>query len=290
MLYNRAPMSAPLSKDYHEVFGTLDDAAWLEAVVESRSKDLLTLPGFPSDQFQIATVGSAGRQAMQEAFGFWQLLRAYATRLRGPLGSGTRVLDFGCGWGRMVRLWFRDLRSDDIWGADVGRDVLEHCRRDFRTGHFEQVAPRPPSQLPGESFDLIYAYSVFSHLNEEVSSAWVEELASKLRTNGLLMVTTQRRAFVEDCARLRAGAAPTNAWEASLARLFIDTEACLAAYDRGEILHAATGGGEDRPASFYGETLIPPRYVERHWTRHLRFVDFVDDPSKVRQALIVMQK
>jgi SAM-dependent methyltransferase len=190
----------------------------------------------------------------------------------------------------MARLWFRDLRSDGVWGADVGHDMLEHCRRDFRSGHFELVAPRPPSPLPRASFDLIYAYSVFSHLNEEVSNAWIAELAGLLRPRGLLVVTTQRRAFVEDCARLREGTAPTNAWEASLARLFTDTEACLAAYDRGDVLHAATGGGQDRPASFYGETLIPPKYVERHWTRHLRFVEFVDDPSKVRQALIVMQK
>jgi len=283
-------MTPPTSKDYHDVFGKLDDSTWLEALVRSRRQDGLALPSFPPEEFQIGTVGSAGRQAMSEAFGFWQLLRSYGQKLGVPLGVGSRILDFGCGWGRMVRLWLRDLRSEDVWGADVGRDMLAHCRRDFASGQFELVAATPPTSLPRGSFDLIYAYSVFSHLNEAVANAWVEELAALLRPRGLLLVTTQRRAFVEDCARLREGAPPSNPWEASLARLFTDTEACLAAYDRGEILHAATGGGEDRPATFYGETLIPPKYVERHWTRHLRFVEFVDDPSKVRQALIVMQK
>ena len=75
-----------------------------------------------------------------------------------------------------------------------------------------------------------------------------------------------------------------------LANSFVDTEAAYAAYDAGEYLYAATGGGPSRPADFYGEALIPEAYVRRQWTKSLRFVAFVDDRSVMPQALIVMQK
>ena len=45
-----------------------------------------------------------------------------------------------------------------------------------------------------------------------------------------------------------------------------------------------------RPASFYGEAVISPGYVKREWTKYLTFCDFVDDPAKFNQALIIMQK
>ena len=62
------------------------------------------------------------------------------------------------------------------------------------------------------------------------------------------------------------------------------------AYDAGQYLYAPTGGGPSRPADFYGEALIPEGYVRKHYTRELDFVDFVSDPARLAQALIVMQK
>jgi hypothetical protein len=70
----------------------------------------------------------------------------------------------------------------------------------------------------------------------------------------------------------------------------VDYHSALDAYDNGKFLHEATGGGVSRPASFYGETLIPRSYVEREWTRFLMFRDFMYDSAVIPQAIIVMQK
>ena len=131
--------------------------------------------------------------------------------------------------------------------------------------------------------------TVFSHLAEHASIAWVKEIARLLRPRGIMIVTTEPREFIELCRSLR-GREHEFAWHRALANSFVDTEAAYRAYDAGDYLYAPTGGGSYRPADFYGEALIPEGYVRARWTEFLRFVDFVSDPQVFPQALIVMQK
>ena len=51
-------------------------------------------------------------------------------------------------------------------------------------GNFEQSAVEPPLRFADGSFDIVYAYSVFSHLSERVQLRWVEEFARILRPGG----------------------------------------------------------------------------------------------------------
>jgi hypothetical protein len=104
-----------------------------------------------------------------------------------------------------------------------------------------------------------------------------------------MIVTTQARRFIDFCRSCR-DQNPESGWYNGLANSFLDTEAALADYDNGKFLYSPTGGGPTRPASFYGEAVIPPGYVKREWTKYLTFCDFVDDPAKFNQAVIFMQK
>jgi len=148
---------------------------------------------------------------------------------------------------------------------------------------------RPAVIIPDASFDVITAYSVFSHLAESASLAWIEEFSRLLRPNGFIVVTTQLKDFIDFCASFR-GKDNEIAWHRGLANSFVDREASYAAYDAGEYLFAPNGGGPARPSDFYGDTMIPEGYVRRHFTRYLRYVDFVADRRVLPQAVIVMQK
>lgn len=250
----------------------------------------VAFPGFPEENFQASTVGKAGIPNLKEAFIFWKIVRSYAIRFDINLSRGRRVLDFGCGWGRMSRFFLRDLPGKDVWGIDVGPDMISLCQKHFRTGHFELVPAVPPTILKEASFDVIYAYSVFSHLNEEVSLAWIKELSRLLKPGGLLLVTTQGRLFIDYCEQMRQKATKEIPWNATLSGIFMDRKAAFDAYDHGEFLHVPTGGGKYLPNSFYGETLIPRAYVEKVWGKYLELVDFRDDPTFLPQALVVMRK
>lgn len=275
------------------VFGDLDDEAWFEVLARSINEPIIsgvTLPGFPEPDVQASIGGSSGKHTLQEAFNFWKVVISYTGRYGINLTGGKRVLDFGCGWGRMTRFFLKNLYGDDVWGVDVSPDMISLCHKHFSIGHFGSVQPKPPSTLPLASFDVIYAYSVFSHLNEEVSLAWIQEMALLLKPGGLLLVTTQGRRFIDYCEEIRQKGQPANSWEETLSKVFVDRTVALETYDRGEFLHAPTGGGDYLPGSFYGETLIPRAYVERVWGKVMEFRDFRDDPLFLPQALIVMQK
>lgn len=277
---------------YRSLAGLSDDA-WFEAIKESLEQSSyqgIPLPGFPKDDLQRQFAGSAGEATLREGFRFYQVVRDYAERFGRPLARSAKVLDFGCGWGRMVRFFLKDLGPEGIVGADVDPVVVDLCRSLFPHGTFSVVPAVPPSSLPEGSFDVIYAYSVFSHLNEEIHLQWVREFSRLLKPRGLLLATTQGRTFVDFCAELRSKPKQESLWHEALERSFMDRDAALAAYDRGEVLHSPTGGGDFRPSSFYGETLIPKQFVEKRWAPHLELVEFKDDRNFLPQALIVARR
>jgi len=287
----REPLPTPADEPF-ERFAGLPDHAWLETLIRSLTEpviDGVPMPRFPDDGLQVNTVGTAGAEPLREAAQFFAAVERYTTELGRPLGPSTRLLDFGCGWGRILRFFLRDCRAAHLQGVDVDPMLVDVCRSTFPYGTFDQVEPLPPTSFADGAFDVITAYSVFSHLAEHASQAWVHEFARLLRPGGVMLVTTQRRDFIAFCESLR-GQEQAEGWLRTLAGSFVDTDAAYAAYDAGQYLYAATGGGPTRPPEFYGEALIPEGYVKEHYTRVLDFVDFVSDPQVLPQALIVMRK
>jgi len=114
------------------------------------------------------------------------------------------VLDFGCGCGRVTR-YFKE-HGGGVAGSDVSGDAIAWCRDNLRFAHFETNGLAPPLAFPDESFDLVYAFSVFTHLTEDLQLAWRDELRRVLRPNGRLLITTHGRSYVprlDDAERAR---------------------------------------------------------------------------------------
>ena len=75
--------------------------------------------------------------------------------------------------------------------------LIDAARASFPYCRFDRIDPLPPTSFAAGSFDLITAYSVFSHLAEHASLAWVQEFSRLLSPGGIMAVTTQRRDFIE---------------------------------------------------------------------------------------------
>ena len=194
-----------------------------------------------------------------------------------------RVLDFGCGWGRITRFFLKDLSPENIYGADVSGVGIDACQRTL-PGSFRQISGQPPLEYGQDTFDLIYSWSVFSHLPEDLSTQWLVSFSRLLKPTGLLIVSTLPRSFITQCQKLRELGFLDSAWKKAAAESFENPEVALQSYDRGSFVFSAKHKPE------YGMSVIPKAYVLSHWTRFLEFCDFIETPPSIDQWIIVMKK
>jgi SAM-dependent methyltransferase len=269
-------------------FGQLDDDQWLQMLIRSCAEpiiDGMQFPAFPDLKFQESFVGASGPVALQEAFVFYQDVKHFANKLGMKMERGRRVLDFGCGWGRNYRFFLKDLSPSTLIGVDVDAQCVQLCQEHFPVGNFEVCEATAPLRFGDETFDVVYAYSVFSHLSETVQLGWVREFSRLLRPGGMLIVTTLKAAHLDVWNHVRTTA---DHWKEALPDF--DLEGMRLAFQSGEFLFCPIGGSGVRTPEFFGEAIISPVYALRAWSPALRLVDYVDDPVGRPQALLVAQK
>lgn len=104
------------------------------------------------------------------------------------LGEGTRLLDFGCGCGRVLRNWGA-YPGLEAWGSDLNPDMVRWVEANLPFAHAQVNGLAPPLEHDDATFDLVYAISVFTHLPQAIGVAWMAELRRVLRPGGLLLVT-----------------------------------------------------------------------------------------------------
>ena len=102
---------------------------------------------------------------------------------------GNRILDFGCGAGRMIR-WFNSLAEEcEIWGLDVSASCIIWCQQNLSPPfNFATVTTVPCLPFEDGYFDFIYCGSVFTHI-DYMADAWLLELKRIIRPNGRIYVT-----------------------------------------------------------------------------------------------------
>lgn len=125
----------------------------------------------------------------------------------GALKPDERVLDIGCGIGRMARPLAGYLGSGGSYdGFDVSREGVEWCRRHYRAQprfRFEhadvanalynpdgtELASEFRFPYPDDSFDFAFAVSVFTHLVQADAANYIAETARVLRPGGRVLST-----------------------------------------------------------------------------------------------------
>ncbi len=129
-----------------------------------------------------------------------QLIADTAQQAGVELGSGKRVLHFGCGCGRTAAWLIQFHPGIELHGADIDSAAIEWCRKQLR-GTFTPNHSAPPLPYPAGAFDVVYCLSVFTHLNEEMQDAWLAELNRVLKPDGLLLLTVHGQNATEGLAQ-----------------------------------------------------------------------------------------
>ena len=97
---------------------------------------------------------------------------------------GKRVLDFGCGAGRILR----HLREARLAACDIDAPSVEWVRENIRDVDAFLVTEEPGIPRPDGAYDLVIAASVFTHIGA-TWLAWLQEIRRVLAADGLLFAT-----------------------------------------------------------------------------------------------------
>jgi len=116
-----------------------------------------------------------------------QLVRPYVpVLLNGAAPADCRVLEIGCGIGRMTR-WFAE-RFGEVHGIDIAPEMIGQAR--LRLAGYPNVSLHVGSgfdlqPLPDGYFDLVFSYIVFQHIpSAAVIRSYIQEAARVLKPGG----------------------------------------------------------------------------------------------------------
>jgi SAM-dependent methyltransferase len=167
-----------------------------------------------------------------------------------------RVLDLGCGAGRMLRFFPADPERSELWGVDVDANFVVWCQQHLGPPmNFATITTSPHLPFEDNYFDLVYCASVFTHISD-LADAWFAEVRRVVREGGYAYVTIHdkhtldllfteykdRRGFVDFVEQLRRFDERTNVRSLDYAsfavgadpysQVFYDIDALLAKWSR----------------------------------------------------------
>jgi SAM-dependent methyltransferase len=212
----------------------------------------------PEPAIQERWCGLSGAPLATQSAAFYRLLtQRYAEAGARPLGE-SRVLDFGCGWGRLTRFLTRDVPPERLCGCDPVASILAECHLPATLAQSEFFPERLPFDEP---FDLAFAFSVFTHLSETAHERCLDALHAGLRQGGVLVVTIRPPAYLQE--------SPLMAEVRDR-----DGDGYVFVPHPAEPDHPQYAGSG---ATSYGETIITLPYVRERWARRfeLLHVDLV---------------
>ena len=71
--------------------------------------------------------------------------------------------------GTDYKVFFKDTSCENLFGVDVDPKMIDFCSKEMHCGSYFLVNSEPPSVFQDSSIDVIYAFSVFSHLAENTA-------------------------------------------------------------------------------------------------------------------------
>ncbi len=234
---------------------------------------------FPGDDLAARVAGKAdrdwffqsGRQSVRDI----QAVLAVAGR---RLEDHERILDFGCGCGR-IALWLSDVaRKSRLYGVDIDRAAIEWAAAHLPYASFQVNEPLPPLDFPDGFFDLVYCHSVFTHIDEHYQDQWLGELRRVTKVGGLLVLSVHGEhalCYLEDQWRKR-GRDPSPLRDARDIDGFV--------YIKDD---EWTGGPFP---DFYHTAFHSPGYVFAHWAEFFRIRAYVPRGSLDYQDFVLLER
>jgi SAM-dependent methyltransferase len=206
---------------------------------------------FPGESRRFRVIGSNDLNSFRlGGFTDFKRLDAAAVTLTGKGFAGyARVLDWGCGCGRVARYASR-LPEIAFTGCDIDGDNVAWCAKHLG-GSFAATRIHPPLPFDAARFDFVYGVSVFTHLDTRFQDAWLDELQRVTAPGALLLVTTHGTTALD-----YAGLNPTD---------YQTLRTCIEGQGLYVSGHNTQIEGYSEDAGEYVNVFHDASYIRRHW-------------------------
>lgn len=150
------------------------------------------LPAMSSDAVQVSWTGGSGNSMLYATIDFVRIINIQFNEIcRRPMHN-IRILDYGCGYGRLIRAMYYFTNPENIYGVDPWDKSIDICQNDRLLGRILQSDYLPVElPIPDQFFDLIYAFSVFTHTSLKATKSALAVLRKHITPGGLLILTTR---------------------------------------------------------------------------------------------------
>jgi len=180
------------------------------------------------------------------------------------LGDHAKILDFGCGCGRVLD-WFQRLhQNNSFYGTDIDKEAITWCQENIsQIGTFLVNQPEPPLPFPDKYFDFVFVISIFTHLPEDMQFAWLKELSRVTKKNGYLFISVAGKELFP------AG-----------------SETATKQFRKKGFPWISSGGTEGLP-EFYQASFHTEKYISRQWRKYFKIEEIIKKGINNHQDLVI---
>jgi SAM-dependent methyltransferase len=228
-----------------------------------------------------------------------EIFRALAQASPKPIADYRSILDFGCGCGRLARM-FKG-HPNRIVGCDIDKRHVNWVAGNLGYMTACLTSVNPPLPFGDNEFDAVFSISIFSHLTEKSQDDFLAELSRITSLDGYLFLTihgaralerakseqmirdmlwVDQQPFDKACAEFEQ-----NRHAFILQQGHLTTVGPDGANNR---LNKSKGTVIEEPYQ-YGITFIPEQYIFTHWAKWFHVVEIRRGAIHDFQDIVVLR-
>lgn len=207
-----------------------------------------------------------------------QQFKVAAQTVGAPLEAARRLLDFGCGPGRLMRL-LGELAAGgtELHGVDVDSELVGWAQANIDFAEFVVGPHEPPLPYPDAHFDVVINHSVFTHIDRVRQDMWLTELQRVTAPGGVLLLTVHSaREWNQALVDMDAGGEDTDTYRRELE-------------ETGLIFFAEDSFIGTTHPDWYHTTFHAPWYIFEHWSEFFKVRAYLPEGS-LTQDLVGLER